>query len=131
MPTFTDVQRDQIRTYMGMPLLFRHANAILENAMSAIENAPDSGATFNAVAATLVLLQAVDTKIDQNSALGLATEVMDEVKYDAARNDLILRRIGRGYIKRLSIHLSMDVATDYYSPANVTDIPDIKMHFSE
>lgn len=128
MGTFTDVQKDQIRTYMGMPLLFHKANSILENAISTIENADT--ATFNAVANTLVLLQAIDTKIDQNSALGLATEVMDEVKFDAARNDLILRRIGRGYIKRLSIHLSMDVATDYYSPANVTDIPDVKIHFS-
>ena len=131
MGTFTDIQKDQIRTYMGMPLLFRRANSILENAMSTIENANDSNATFNAVAATLVLLQSIDAKIDSNAALMLATEVMDEVVFDAIRADAGLRRVGRTYINRLSIHLSMDVASDYYGPAKVTDIPDVKVHFSQ
>jgi len=128
MSTFTDVQKDQIRTYMGMPLLFHKANTILENAISTIENADT--ATFNAVADTLVKLQAIDAKIDSNSALMLATQVMDEVIFDAIRADAGLRRVGRTYINRLSIHLSMDVAADYYGPAKVTDIPDVKIHFS-
>lgn len=127
---FTDVQKDQIRTYMGMPRLFAQSNAVLENAMSAIENLStlDGGATETAVKTALTNIASIEAQILANSTLMLATEVMDEVKFDAIRNDAGLRKVGRSYIHQLSIRLSMMPQEDYFAAAPVSNYPGIRMH---
>lgn len=127
MSTFSFVQRDQIRTYMGMPKLFAQSNSMLENAISAIENIDDGGATFNAVAQVLVNLQNLDNQLITNSILMLATEVKDEIKFDAIRNDAGIRRVARAQIKQLSIRLSMDAMSDYYAAVSVDPSGSMKM----
>ena len=125
---FSNVQRDQIRTYMGMPKLFSQANAVLENAMDAIDGIADGGATEGAMVAVLNNLQAIDAQILANSNLMLATEVMDEVKFDAIRADLGLRKMGRYLINQIAIPLSMPPAVDFFSSPTLNPTPDITMH---
>lgn len=127
---FTDVQKDQIRTYMGMPRLFAQSNAVLENAIEAIQNlvSIDGGATETAMKTTLTKLAALESTLDANSTLMLATEVMDEVKFDAIRNDAGLRMVGRALIHQLSTRLSMMPQEDYFGPATVSNYPGIRMH---
>lgn len=128
--SFTDTQKDQIRTYMCMPRLFSQSNSVLENAIAAIENlvSIDGGATETAMKAVLVKLAAVEVALDANSNLMLATEVMDEVRFDAIRNDAGIRMVGRGLIHQLTIRLSMMAQEDYFGPAPVSSYPGIRMH---
>jgi hypothetical protein len=131
---FTDDQRAQIRLYMGMPRVFAQVNSILENVMSAIDNLSgpppngDNGATQARIVTVLAQIDAINTQIVQNAQLMLATEVMDEVKFDAIRNDAGLRRVGRALIQQLSIPLSMKPAVDFFSSAGLNPTPDINMH---
>ena len=95
MPTYTDLQRVQLRGYMGMSKLFASSNAIFENVLNTIEGAIDDGSTFNQTITLLNQLLVIDQQIITNSTLMLATEVSDEVKFDAIRNDRGIRSVGR------------------------------------
>ena len=118
MPTYSDLQRVQFRTYMGMSKLFSSAVADFENTLNVIQSITfDDGSTFNQTLAVLNLLQGIDQSIVNNTNLGLATEVNGKVKFDAYRNDRMLRAIGRGYIRQLSILFSMKPVQDYYARA--------------
>jgi hypothetical protein len=117
---FTSSQRDQLRTYFGFPLIWANANATFEGIMNAIDGLQDGGATEAAVIAVLNQLVALDAQIAANAQLMLATEVTNEVKIDAARNDAYLRTVvGPGLIHQLSIRFSMNPAEDYYAAAPV------------
>lgn len=118
MPIYTDLQRAQLRAYMGYSKLFTSSNTIFENVLDLIQSpAFDDGSTFNNTITLLGQLQQIDQARLNNQNLGLATEVSAAVKFDAARNDAILKSIGRTYIKQLSIIFSMKPAQDYYGRA--------------
>jgi hypothetical protein len=115
---YTDMQRVQFRMYMGVSKLFSSAVADFENTLNGIQSiAFDDGSTFQQTLAILALLQNIDAQIVNNSQLGLGSEVEGTVKFDAYRNDVMLRRIGRGYIRQLSIVFSMKPVQDYYGKA--------------
>lgn len=119
MATYTDQQRAQLRLYMGMSKLFASSNAIFENVLNTIQGTIDDGSTFNLTLSILATLQQLDVQIINNSRLMLATEVMDEVKFDAIRNDAGLRKIGRAYVRQLATIFSMLPAQDYYAAADI------------
>ena len=122
-PPYTDLQKLGLRSIMGYSQLFKSSNSIFENILSLIESVPayDDGATFNQTIVLLTQIQSIDTLRLNNTNLALATEVEGKVKFDAARNDAVLKSIGRTYIKQLSIIFSMKPARDYYGRAS-TDL---------
>lgn len=121
LPPYNDLQRMGLRSLMGFSQLFKSSNSIFENILDLIESVPayDDGATFNQTIVLLTNCQQIDQQRLANSFLGLATEVTGEVMYDAARNDAILKSIGRSYIKQLSILFSMKPCNDYYGRASI------------
>jgi hypothetical protein len=122
-PPYTDLQKQFLRSYMGYSQLFKSSNAIFENILSLIQSVPayDDGATFNQTIVLMTQLQQIDQLRLNNASLGLANQTSDGVKYDAARNDLLLKQIGRTYIQQLSIIFSMKPARDYFARA-ATDL---------
>jgi len=125
---FTNAQRADIRAYLGYSKLFESANSILENAMTTIDNLQDSGATQARMVNVLTQLNNLDTLIATNQNLMLATEVVNEVSFDAIRADAGYRRIGRALISQLCIPLSMRPASDYYSPTAITGYHGVEIH---
>jgi hypothetical protein len=119
MPTYTTEQRQDLRQYMGYSLLFASSNAIFENVLNTIQASVNGPDAFNQTITLLGLLQNIDQQRINNSNLGLATEVSAEVKFDAYRNDLFLKSLGRNYIKQLSIIFSMKPAADYFGRSQV------------
>lgn len=106
---------------MGYTKLFASSNAIFENILDVIERTLDDGSTFNNTILLLNLILGIDKQRITNSRLGLATQVTGEVVYDAARNDVMLKSIGRTYIKQLSIIFTMQPAQDYYGRPSIGD----------
>ena len=123
-------ERARIRLYMGMPKLFSQSNSVLESAMNAIDGltAQDGGATQARMVTALQQIDAINTQLIANSKLMLATEVSDEVKFDAIRNDAGLRKVGRYLIHQIAIPLSMNPAVDFFSAPALNATPDIVMH---
>lgn len=120
MPTYTDLQRAQLRQVMGYSKFFASSNSIFENALDEIQTTVDDGSTFNNTIILLNQILGIDVQRLNNSTLGLATQVSGEVVFDSARNDAILKSIGRTYIKQLSIIFSMQPSQDYYGRASST-----------
>jgi hypothetical protein len=129
MPTnpnpFSPTERAFIRDMMCIPLLNTSANSEMENVMSTIDalysNSADQGATQARIRAYMAEVIAVDTKIDNNSSLMLATEVTDEVKFDAIRNMEGLRDYGRQLVGRISRQIGMLPRDDYFAGAPIAE----------
>lgn len=119
LPPYTDLQRMQLRSVMGYSQLFKSSNAIFEDILNSIQSVPayDDGATFNQTIVLLTNILNIDQKRLLNAGLGLATAIPGVTEFDAARNDALLKSIGRSYIKQLSIIFSMKPAQDYYGRA--------------
>jgi hypothetical protein len=128
MTAYTDLQRVQLRGYMGMSKLFASSNAIFENVLNTIQGTIDDGSTFNQTVLILNQLLALDTRIATNSTLMLATNVTGEVVFDAIRADAGLRRIGRALINQLATIFSMKPSKDYYSAAEIDDTGTITLY---
>lgn len=119
LPPYTDQQRAYLRAFMGYTKLFTSSNTIFENILDLIESVPafDDGATFNNTIILMNQILAIDVLRNNNQNLALGTQVSGKVTFDAARNDAVLKSIGRTYIKQLSIIFSMKPAQDYYGRA--------------
>jgi hypothetical protein len=128
MPIYTQPQRVSFREYMGLSLLFASGNAIFENVLNTIQSLQDDGATFNETLVLLGYLQNIDQLRLQNASLGFATISSTGTNVDAARNDAILKSVGRTYINRLSIIFSMKPTRDYYNAAPMDPGGDVVIH---
>lgn len=115
-PPYTDADRAQLRAFMGYSKMFTSSNTLFENTLNLIESVPayDDGSTFNQTLYLMNRILEIDNQIEHNSHLGLGSEVEGKVKFDAARNDRMLRCIGRNYIAKLAIIFSMAPAHDYF-----------------
>jgi hypothetical protein len=58
----------------------------------------------------------------------LATEVSDEVKFDAIRNDRGIRSVGRALINQLATIFSMLPTKDYYSAAPLDQTGNVTLY---
>lgn len=130
---FTPTERDSLRTYFGFPKIWSNSNPIYEGVLNAIDglydDPSDLGATQAAVRSVLTQLLALDVQIQNNMNLMLATDVSQKVKFDAIRQDCYWRSVmGPALIRQLANRMSIDPATDYYSPANINPGSDIYMH---
>jgi hypothetical protein len=128
MNTYTDLQRVQLRGFMGMSKLFASSNAIFENVLNTIEGDIDDGSTFNQTITLLTSLLALDARIATNSTLMLATQVTGEVLFDAIRADAGLRKIGRALINQLATIFSMKPSKDYYGAAELDDTGNVTLY---
>ena len=121
MATYTDAQKVYFREIMGFTKLFSSAVSDFENTLNTIQSISfDDGSTFNETINLLTQIQNIDQQISNNAYLGLGSQVNGKVVFDAYRNDVMLRRIGRSLIGRLAIMFSMQPARDYYARAIIS-----------
>jgi hypothetical protein len=120
---FTPQERDQIRTYLMVPLVFSTPGALLEGVMDGINglyNTSDAGATQAAIRVVLAKLTALEAQIAVNEQLMLASEVVDEVKIDAARVLAILRYMeGPALISQLAQRCAFNPDANYFAPVRM------------
>ena len=123
-------ERAQIRLYMGMPKLFSQSNSVLESAMNAIDGlvAQDGGATQARMITALQQLDVLNAKLVANANLMLATDISNEIKFDAIRNAAGIKQEGRRLIAQIAIPLSMNPAVDFFAAPSLNPTPDIVMH---
>jgi hypothetical protein len=120
---FSELDRVNIRTYIGHADLYFGSDPRLERAITALQAITDGGSmptadAENYVKVLLVKLQAIDAQIDalmdQNGA-----GAVDEIKVDSARETARLRSVGRMYCGRLARRF------DTYPRADAFGLPDM------
>jgi len=121
---FSEGDRVQIRTYLGFGSLYLQADPRLENAITAIQSVADGGTRPTndaelAAKAILVDLHDIDVRIKALRDQQAATEVVGELRLDAAREQARLRSEGRIYIHRLARMLDTFPRADAYAPAPI------------
>lgn len=126
--TFSEFERDEIRSYLGFPRLYISANPFLESAITTIQpiseggSAPDSSIE-NAVRAALQAIAAIDGYITQlgqqtiNLAVyevpvSLSNGATLKQDYRLALNTL--RREGTNQIMKISIRLGVQPLRPYF-----------------
>jgi hypothetical protein len=92
---------------------------MFENILDLIQSVPafDDGATFNETIVLMNNINNLEVLRLQNASLGFATESSTQTKVDAVRNNDFIMKIGRSYIKQLSVIFSMKPAQDFYRAA--------------
>ena len=122
---FTEVDRVQIRQYLGYSGLWLQLDPRLESAISNIQSVADGGTrptsdTENLVRSYVDKLQDIDDSLD-----GLddyqATEEADGNKFDVVKEDNRLRRKGRMYVHRLAKALDTKPRADIYASTDASD----------
>ena len=115
---FTEAQRVKIRQYLGAPALYLSEEPLLENAMSGVEQKPDSEA---AVIALLAQLDTLDAKLLQVGCL--STVQVGNIQMDAIRGLFYIRQTARIYAGRLAVLLGLNgPIRDAFSSQPVGDI---------
>lgn len=124
MANWTPDERAYLRDIMCIPRLFISSNSEFENVLDTINGlqtaVDDMGATQARIRTYMTEIASLDTKIDQNSKLMLATEVEDEVKFDAIRNMEGMRDYGRQLVGRISRQMGMLPRDDYFAGAPIS-----------
>ena len=123
---FTPAERDYMRTLMLVPMPFSTPGALLEGIFDGIngmyDNPFDQGATQAAIRVVLSKLAALEAQIATYENLLLATEVTDEVKFDAGRALAILRYMeGPALLTGLSSRLAFNPDGNYFSPVRLAN----------
>lgn len=126
--SFTESERDQIRTYLGFPRLFISANPFLESAMTSLQSTaqggsyPDNTAEL-AVRAALQSINAVDgyiTAVGQQTINLAVYEIPVSLsngavlKQDYRQTLSTLRREGTNQIMKIAIRLGVQPIRPYF-----------------
>ena len=122
---FTPSERDYLRALFGSSKLFTSSNTQFENILNSIDglysDPTDMGATQAAIRVTLGKLENLETQLTNLSNLMLATEVDNEVKVNAIKNDYYLRFVvGPALITQIANRISFPPLIPYFSPAEVS-----------
>ena len=109
---FSELERVNIRKYLGIPRLFINANPLLENAMTALQSQADGGSlptsdTENTIRLYLTKLATIETQIDSMIVQVAVSEVSNEAKLDAGRGMAILKKHGTDTIQAISNLIGM------------------------
>jgi hypothetical protein len=121
---FSEADRVQIRLYLGFGSLYLQADPRLENAITALQSVTDGGTrpTNDAelvAKGILTELADVDSRIKALRDQQAATEVVGELRLDAAREQQRLCTEGRRYVHRLSRMLDTFPRSDAFGPAPI------------
>lgn len=119
---FTELDRVNIRHYLGYSSVFLQVDSRLESAITALQSVADGGTRPTSDAETsakalLTELADIDTKIKALRDQQAATEVIGEMKLDAAREQARLRSEGRVYVHRLARMVDTLPRADAFGPA--------------
>jgi hypothetical protein len=128
---FSPTERDYLRAIMGYPILFSSANAVFENVLNSIDGlySLDGGATQTAIRQQMANCQGVEAQILNLQNLMLSSEITNEIKIDAIRNEAYLRYIvGPNYINKIAIRLSMWPSVAYFSQAQISPAGNALIH---
>jgi hypothetical protein len=120
---FSPTERDYLRAIMGYPILFSSSNAVFENVMNSIDGlySLDGGATQTAIRSNMAFCQAVEAQIVNLQNLMLSSEITNEIKIDAIRNEAYLRFVvGPNYINKIAIRFSMWPSQAYFAAAPIS-----------
>ena len=128
--SLSNSQKALIRQYMCVTVLGATigTNNVFENTLNSVDSITDGGATVALIITALTNIQTVETQIQANSQLFLASDVTGEVKVDAARADAMLRKVGSAYINQLAIPLGIRPVARYFYPLPADDSGDFHLH---
>lgn len=104
---FTEADRVQIRKYLGFADLYQQIDSRLESAINAVQSVADGGTrptsdAENEVKGIIVELKDIDARVKALRDQQAATELVGEVRLDAARETHRLWSEGRVYVERLA-----------------------------
>lgn len=119
---FSERDRVDIRLYLGFGSLYLQLDPRLENAITAVQSVADGGTrpssdTENQVKDIILELKDIDERIIALRDQQAATELVGEVRLDAARETSRLRAEGRIYVHRLARIFDTLPRGDAFSPA--------------
>lgn len=121
MTAWSDLERANLRAYLGFPALFRQFEPRLENAIRSVQAIVDGGvlpdnATQERMRLVLVQLAAVDSKLTDTQTFAEAISVdNNDIKVDYIRANFLLKMEGRRLISQLCIPLGTKPFRDYYA----------------
>lgn len=127
MSAWTEIEKVNIRAYLGFPALFHQQEPRLENAINSVQATSDGGvlssnATQERMRTVLTQLANIDTLItNQQGLMFVNTAGTDEVKINSIRAIFGLKQEGRRLITQLAIPLGTRPFRDYYSPLPLND----------
>lgn len=121
---FSEADRVKIRIYLGFGSLYLQVDPRLENAITAIQSTADGGTRPTsdaemAAKATIVELVDIDARIKALREQQAATELVGEMRLDAAREAQRLRQEGRTLVHRLARMLDTFPRADAFGPAPI------------
>jgi len=117
---FTEADRVNIRLYLGFSSLYLQLDSRLESAITSVQSVADGGTrptsdAENKVKDIITELVDIDGRIKALRDQQAATELVGEVRLDAARESLRLSNEGRRYIHRLARMLDTLPRSDAFS----------------
>ncbi len=110
---FTDVEKANIRLYMGWSARFHQGDSRLEQAMSAIAG-ESSDATHDLVTGLLTTIEDIDTRITSSYNRMKANKV-GSIDLPGAQELGLLRSEGRRFVGRLASILGIETRHDVFS----------------
>lgn len=124
---FSEADRVQIRIYLGFGSLYWQADPRLENAITALQSVADGGTrpTSDAELAAkgiVTELGDIDSRIRALRDQQAATEVVGELRLDAAREQQRLCTEGRRYVHRLARMLDTFPRSDAFGPSPILSV---------
>ena len=121
MTAFTEIQKVEIRKYMGAGSIYLQQFPKLENAITAVQAVADGGtrpdsATQNSIVSYLTKLATIETKLE---ALQCQVQVVnageDEVKLNVAQGIFLLHKEGKRMIGIIARTLACAPVWDFFS----------------
>lgn len=117
MATFTDDEKEKIRSVLGFSTFYIKSDTRLETAITQLEATAQSAVTI--VKANLVKIIDLDDKLDM-VALASLSKKADETETNGLIATALLQKRGRAYIREIVIKLDFTgVFYDYYSGAQL------------
>ncbi len=117
---FSELDRVNIRTYIGHADLYFGSDPRLEYAITALQASTDPGGSMptadaeNYVKALVIKLQTIDAQIDALMDAWGAGEADGDVKLDVSRETARLRSVGRMYAGRLARRFDTEPRADAF-----------------
>lgn len=119
---FTEVEKDQLRTYMTRAPIFQLLDVRFQAAVDSIESLNDGGAAEDQIREWLGKLVAYDNKLDELLLSGCTSVFeVNGIKKDERQTIAMIRRRCRELVGRIGVKLSGRPITDAFSGAEMGD----------
>lgn len=108
---FSEVQKAQIRRYLGYPDVYRYANTRLESAIDVVGSRPESQTLIESDLAALV---AIESKLSTTVLASAGVRKVDEIEFFERGNLETARKEGRRICSRLSVTFGVPLAGNVF-----------------